>query len=264
MDKPDIFEKIIELKRNNQSFVVATVTRTTGSAPGKVGFKMIVEPDSTATGTVGGGAIEQRAINDSLELLKTGKGELREYILSDKENPDKENVVPMSCQGKVWLFYEVYRQNPHVYVFGGGHVGQAMLQFLHPLKYYTILIDNRKEFANREINPLANQIVCSDYVNYTSDFNPPQESYCVILTHGHKFDYAILKTLYERKINTKYIGVIASKSKSKGLIEDLKKDIGNDIDLSILHTPIGLNIGGDSAAEIALSIAAEIQSIRYK
>ncbi|MCK5087146.1 MAG: XdhC family protein, partial [Melioribacteraceae bacterium] len=83
------------------------------------------------------------------------------------------------------------------------------------------------------------------------------------LTHGHNYDYIIMKELYERNIEAKYIGIIASNNKAAELKGKLKNDLGENINLDILHTPIGLPIGGDSASEIALSIAAEIQLVRY-
>lgn len=96
-----------------------------------------------------------------------------------------------------------------------------------------------------------------------NEFTPPPKSFAVILTHGHKSDYEILKSIYERQLDFKYVGVIASKSKASAMIHDLKEDLSNDIDLSNLHMPIGLKIGGNTAEEIALSIAAEMQSIKY-
>ena len=83
------------------------------------------------------------------------------------------------------------------------------------------------------------------------------------MTQGHNYDYEILKVLYKRKLTLRYIGVIASKSKSAGLIKKLKQDFGDNIDLSNLYTPIGLKIGGSTEKEIALSIASELQAIRH-
>ncbi|OGU55357.1 MAG: hypothetical protein A2V66_04065 [Ignavibacteria bacterium RBG_13_36_8] len=258
-----LYNKIAELNEQNKSFVIATVVKISGSVPGKVGFKMIVEQDGTSYGTVGGGAIEQEAIKESLKLLSAGEGDTKEYILSDKADKSEGNVIPMSCSGKVWIYYEVHAQNPTVYVFGGGHVGNSLLHFLSALPYHTILIDNREEFAHKNKNPQAREIILSNYQEYVNRFSPKPDSYYVILTHGHTFDYQILQTLYKRNVKAKYIGVIASKSKAKGMIEKLKNDVGDKVNLSILHTPVGIKLGGDSASEIALCIAAEIQSIHY-
>jgi xanthine dehydrogenase accessory factor len=261
----DIYEKILELEKNNQSFVIATVVNTSGSVPGKTGFKMVIKNDGTAFGTVGGGAIEVEVIKEAVKRLPAGESGIKEYLLSDNESLEKseKTVIPMKCSGQAAIYYEVHGSLTTIYIFGGGHVGHALLYFLSPLNYHTILVDNRKEFASAEKNPLADEIIYIEYNDFLKEFSPPVNSFAVILTHGHKYDYEILKKIYERKLDFKYVGVIASKSKASSMIHTLKEELSNDTDLSNLHTPIGLKIGGNTAEEIALAIAAEIQSIIY-
>ncbi len=261
----NIYEEILELEKNNQSFVIATVVNTSGSVPGKVGFKMVIKNDGATSGTVGGGAIEVEAIKEAVKRSLTGESGTKEYLLSDNESLEKSaaTVVPMKCSGQATIYYEVHGSLATVYVFGGGHVGHVLLYFLSPLNYHTVLVDNRKEFASAVKNPLAKEIVCKEYTEFAKEFSPPANSFAVILTHGHKYDYEILKSIYERKLDFSYIGVIASKSKTSAMLHDLQEDLKNDFDLSNLHMPIGLKIGGNTAEEIALAIAAEIQSIKY-
>lgn len=261
----NIYEEILELEKNNNSFVIATVINTSGSVPGKTGFKMVIKNDGKTSGTVGGGAIEVEVIKEGIKRLSAGESGTKEYLLSDNESLEKSGatVVPMKCSGQATIYYEVHGSLTTVYIFGGGHVGHALLCFLSPLNYHTVLVDNRKEFASAEKNPLAKEIIYKEYSKFVKGFSPPANSFAVILTHGHKYDYEILKSIYKRNLNFKYVGVIASKSKASSMIHNLKEDIQNNIDLSNLHTPIGLKIGGNTAEEIALAIAAEIQSIKY-
>lgn len=261
----EIQEKIFELNRANVPFTVATVVKTSGSTPGKVGFKMVVEPDGKTFGTVGGGSIEVEAVSESIKRIKSNESSLAEYILTDKEveQPGSASVVKMSCNGKLWIFYEVYNSKPTVYIFGGGHVGHALLSILSTQPYKTVLIDNRPEFASESVNGLADIIICDDYLNYMNNFNPETNSYIVILTHKHIYDYDIVKSVYERKLNVAYVGVISSKSKAAGIKEKLPKDLGYIPDISNLYSPIGFELGGNSAPEIALSIAAQIQAANY-
>lgn len=260
-----IHDKISELKKNYKCHVVVTVVKAAGSTPGKVGFKLVVDCDGNLTGTVGGGAIESEAIEFSKYLMEnSGESVLKEYLLTNDEKIASENdsVVNMSCNGKIWFYYEVDGIMPAVYIFGGGHVGQALINYLLNLNFGITLIDNREEFAVKNRRE-GITVVHSDYVKFAAEFKPKKESYFVILTHGHVFDYDILKKLYERNLVTKYVGVIGSKSKTGGVIANLKKELGEDINLSLLSMPIGLPIGGNTADEIALSIAAQIQSVRY-
>jgi xanthine dehydrogenase accessory factor len=262
----NIFNAASELKKHNEPFALATVIDVKGSSPGKVGFKMIVTSDGTSIGTVGGGAIEEEVIEEAIGRIHSGENGTKEYLLSDKKKSVKDDitVVPMSCSGRITVFFEVHGNLPTIYVFGGGHVGNALLYHLKPLKFFTILIDNRDEFSNKEQNPNASQNVLSKYDEFSKDFNPPDDSYFIILTHGHMHDYVIAKNIYLKKRKFPYVGVIASKSKAASLVSKLKKEIGQDIDLSNFHSPVGLKIGGITAEEIALGIAAEIQAIHYQ
>ncbi len=262
----NIFNTASELIIDNEPFVLATVIDLNGSSPGKIGFKMIVKSDGTSVGTVGGGAIEEAVIEEAIGRIFSGENGKKEYLLSDKkENAKGEiTVVPMSCSGNVTIFYEVHGKLPTVYVFGGGHIGNALLYHLKPLNFFTILIDNRDEFANKEKNPNTSQIILSNYNEYSKSFNPPDDSYFIILTHGHSYDYEIAKNIYLKKRNFPYVGIIASKSKAAQIKNKLIKELGEDIDLSNFHSPVGLKIGGSTAEEIALGIAAEIQSVNYK
>ncbi len=261
----DIYESAAELNSKNEVFVITFVVNAVGSSPGKAGFKMIVKGDGTTIGTVGGGAIEAEVINEAKKRLIDGNNKLVEYFLSDKKPRLKENVkiVPMSCNGGLTVFYEVHGKKPTVYIFGGGHVGSSLLYFLNPLKFFTILVDNRPDYVAKEKNPFASEYILSDYNEYTKKFDPSEESYFIVVTHGHNYDEIILKNLYSKQKSFKYIGVIASKSKASSLVKSLKTEFGSDLNLSNFHSPIGMKIGGSTAEEIALGIAAEIQSVYY-
>ena len=143
-------------------------------------------------------------------------------------------------------------------------MGSALLYQLKPLPFQTVLIDNRKEFANSEKNPAADKIHMDDYISFASTFQPTADPYIVILTHGHKFDLDIAMTILSRKIIFSYMGIIASHKKAEKIKTALKKELGDNVDLSRLFSPIGIKIGGDSAEEIAVSITAELIKIKYE
>jgi xanthine dehydrogenase accessory factor len=262
-----IYQKIIELNQTNVPFALATVVKTQGTVPGKTGFKILVETSGKTTGTVGGGEIEKRVINESLEKLTSGQSGLQEYLLREKATHSAKSsvpVIPMMCHGRVWIYYEISQKLAEIYIFGGGHVGQALCRFLAHLNYRIILIDNRKEFANKERNPFTNEIVCDDFIKFTQKFQPSSDAFIVIMTHEHNYDYEILKILYQRQLELRYIGVIASKTKSIELRKKLKKHLGEKLNLKNLYSPIGIDIGGSTESQIALSVAAEIQAITFQ
>jgi xanthine dehydrogenase accessory factor len=263
----DIYKIAQGLHQINQAYVLATIVKTEGSVPGKVGFKILIESDEKTHGTVGGGALEKEVISIGLERLKGGESGTEEYELVDTQEPTLKNktakIIPMMCHGKVWIFYEVTKKLTPVHIFGGGHVGHVLSYFLRRMSFWLTLIDNREQFANSIKNPYFHEHVLADYAEYCMEFIPDNEGFLIIVTQGHRYDYDILKAVYQRNIRSKYVGVIASKTKASKLIQQLKKDFSEKLDLSNLYTPIGIDLGGSTDSEIALSIAAEIQAIQH-
>ncbi len=261
----DIIKKINELKSLKQNFCVATIVKTSGPTPGKVGFKYLTVDDGTVYGTIGGGEIEVTVFEECKKRIKNKRSELKEYLLTDKEISETTDaeVVKMMCSGKIWIFYEVFCTEHIAYIFGGGHVGKELTYFLKRLNFHTVLVDNRPEIANRDHNPFADEIIFQDYKEFTTNYEFHDSSFYIILTHGHNFDYEVARNILKRGINTKYIGVIASKVKALKLKEMLKDEIGDIPEINKINSPIGLDIGGETASEIALSIAAQMQSYLF-
>jgi xanthine dehydrogenase accessory factor len=218
---------------------------------------------------VGGGALEKRVIERAIELLKAGESKLEDYILTDNSDNSGINtasdaeIVPMMCSGSVTVYYDVNKNSPAVYIFGGGHVGKAVLYYLAPLNYHKILIDKRYDYTAEKDLLFFDRFYKADYMDYIEKNEFADGSYFVVVTHGHEYDYEILKRLCVKNSNFSYLGVIASKSKAAGLMKRLDSE-SVKFDKSKIFTPIGLNIGGNSASEIALAIVSEIQAVRYK
>jgi xanthine dehydrogenase accessory factor len=263
----NIYKTVQDLHQKNLPYVLATIVKIEGSVPGKIGFKILIDGDGKCQGTVGGGALEKEVISEGLIRLKKGDSGTAEYELVDSDKIPAKNktakIIPMMCQGKVWIFYEITKKLTPIYIFGGGHVGHVLSYFLSRMPFWLTLIDNRQEFANPEKNPYFHDHILTDYAKFSRQIRPDPDGFIVIMTQGHHHDYDILKSIYQNKMTVKYVGVIASKAKATKLIQQLKNNLGNKIDLSNLHTPIGIDIGGSTDSEIALSIAAEIQAIQF-
>ena len=260
----DISKKIYLLKEANKRFVVATLVEISGSSPGKTGFKMIIQEDGKIFGTVGGGNLEMLVKKDGLKMLKYSKNGLKTYNLNKNSKTQKEKIdTGMICGGVAKIYFESFIPKFDMYIFGGGHISQALGKILNKQKYKIIVIDNRQQFVKKELHPNADERIFADYDKFTKKFMPSQNSYVIIVTHGHKHDYEILKNIYRRKLNLKYVGMIGSKNKVKANLKKLKSEIC-DVDLQNLYSPIGLDIGGNTPSEIALSIAAEMQAIEFQ
>ena len=257
-----IYEHLSQLKQKGEEGILVTVVEKEGSGPLPPGAKMLVYTDGQTTGTVGGGALEEMATARASQLLGEKRSLLQRYALVDRENvAEEEEATDMVCGGKVTLFYEYLTSGPHLYLFGGGHVGQALVHHLRDLPYYVTVIDERSGIE--ETLGDVDRVLIKNYGVALEDEAIPTDSYFFIATPAHEADYLVLKMILTSDWNPRYVGLLASRAKAAKFIQDLEAELGNDIDLSILYTPAGLGIGGSSASEIALSVLAEIQTLRY-
>jgi xanthine dehydrogenase accessory factor len=172
----------------------------------------------------------------------------------------------MVCGGDAELYIEVFKSSAEVVIFGGGHIGLALSKFLDILGLGYRIFDDRKEFAAVERFPNAAEVRRIDYndpvISSGADgLNIGKKSYCVIVTHGHKGDKKVLKSLL--KTEAPYIGMIGSRNKVKAVM-DMLKDEKVDVKAAAerVYTPIGLDIGGDSPEEISISILSEIFKVK--
>ena len=153
----------------------------------------------------------------------------------------------------------VYAQ-PKLVLLGAGHVSQYVEKTAHLLDFYTIVIDNREEFANKNIFTEAQEVHCVNYEEADHYF-PAEDNTCyVIVTRGHKDDKVCLKKVLNQK--ALYIGMIGSKGKVKKTMDALIEEGYDESLLKQVHAPIGLPIHSQTPAEIAISIMAEIIQVK--
>jgi len=257
----DIYEEIVNLKNEGNEGVLVTVVEKEGHGPAGVGGKMLVLPDGTKKGTVGGGALEHAAARLAAQIFGDKKSCMKKYLLSPGNEIIDGEKTGMMCGGTVTLFYEYIGSGERLYIFGAGHIGKALVYHLKNLNYYITLLDNREGMAG-SVESVQRRFT-SQYDSIMQGEDVPPGGFFIIATHSHALDYVVLKRIYEAQWNPKYIGLIASKKKSPAMIQRLKEELGNDIDLENLYTPIGLDIGGQNPDEIAISIISELQAVRY-
>ena len=261
MKNSDIFKKILELNDNGSRFVLVTVIETKGSGPSETGGKMIFTSEGKMYGTIGGGTLEKLVLRESEKVLISGKSVLKKYMLDkDKVLPDTEKTG-MLCGGEVALFLEYSGIDDNVYIFGAGHIGKKLINYLKFLNYRIIVVDDREDV----LDGISNQIKIhyKDPGTIFDKIEIEDHSYVVIATYSHDLDYTILKGILDRKFKPEYLGVVASGKKIDTMISRLEKEMKGPLDTSFLFSPAGLDIGGRSPSEIAISIVAEIQSVKY-
>lgn len=246
-----LLDKIVSAVGSAEEFVVATVVDTHGSAPGQIGFRMIVLAESSQ-GTVGGGALEKAVIDQARTLLRERQGARTiRYDLSE---------LKMTCGGQTAVFYEPCYKKPCLWIFGAGHIARALTPTVSGLGFRVTVLDNREGFAVPEHFPTGTALLTGDYLAAIPAL--PRGAYAVIVTHGHAYDEQILNALAAIDPPLPYIGMIGSRRKVTLILDKMAAGGLNRQDN--IYTPIGLRIGGDSAEEIALAIAAEILGIHHQ
>lgn len=267
------FQKVLEFHNSGKPSVLLTVIQKNGDGPCSVGAKLLVSNDGSTFGTVGGGNVEFLAIKHALKLFATKKSDL----LSFDMNPITPSCEPfdlnqvnelfpltvktgMFCGGSATIFFEYISNSLPTYIFGAGHIGQALCAHLIPLGFSLNLLDSREEYLT-PINECNNILV--DYNDVFQNFQIPKESFVIIATPSHIHDYDVLKAIYKNNYNPTYIGLVASKKKVAILKEKLKEDFGDSIDISNLFMPAGIHTGGNTPHEIAISIIAQMLSVKH-
>ncbi|MFC1670865.1 XdhC family protein [Spirochaetota bacterium] len=257
----EIYEEILNLKKGGGESVLVTVVEKEGSSPSGLQTKMLVFPDGKKIGTVGGGSLEYAAVETAGEVLNKKTGFMKKYSLgAGNELIDAEDTG-MICGGTTTLFFEYIGSGEKIYIFGAGHVGRAILYHLNHLDYHITIVDSRDGFLNDITN--VQKTVKLDNPENISDIDIADNSFVIIASHSHEVDFQILKGVFKSGSNPRYVGLIGSRKKVAKTLKRLKDEAGNDLNLENLYTPIGLDTGGRSPHDIAISIVSEIQAVRY-
>ncbi|WP_227764878.1 XdhC family protein [Zhaonella formicivorans] len=145
-------------------------------------------------------------------------------------------------------------------ILGAGHVAQPVALMGKWLDFHVTVIDDRPDFANQVRYPGVDEVICADFVSAIRQYGIDPNTYIVIVTRGHQYDEACLREVLGS--SAKYLGMIGSRRRVKLLLNKLKEEGFPAEDLDKVKSPIGLNIGAETPAEIAVSILAEIIAVR--
>lgn len=246
----DWVSKTTELNLQNKKFAIATIINAKGSTPREIGAKMIVVNKQEFYGTIGGGALEAKVMKEIFRILDEthlNHPTIRlEFDLKD---------LGMICGGDTEVLIEILNSNPDLYLFGAGHCGLALSNVLQGIPFNIHVIDDRQDWLDKyPANVNTHNEHWQKFIE-NAHWNK-DTTYVVIMTSGHCDDRDILEQVIKKP--TKYLGMIGSHSKW-AITKSKLIETGSDKNrLDEVHCPIGLNIGGKTPAEIAVSIAAEL------
>jgi len=333
-----LFCDLINEMDSGRDGVLVTIIASSGSTPRGAGSRMLVKEDGSIRGTIGGGAVEYRAIQTAMEAMKEKVSRIQGFSLNRNQVAD----IGMVCGGDVVVYFQyidagdqdfrklcsqvvdalgrdedsylvlditdstcwkmglytesggawgmempeeltgamntgkecqktvegrTYYIEPlsmagSVYVFGGGHVAQELVPVLSHLGFRCVVMDDRPEFANKDIFPTAEKVIVGDFERIGDYVAIRHCDYVCIMTRGHQYDYYIQRQMLEWK--PYYIGIMGSRNKIRVVIETLMADGFSREEIESCHMPIGTAIKAVTPAEIAISIAGELIAVRAK
>jgi xanthine dehydrogenase accessory factor len=242
----------LRLMEAHAPFVRATVVKATGSVPGKLGASMIVRGDGSCMGTVGGAALEERVKELARTVLETRHGDLHHFDLQAWT----PGGVPSLCGGSVEIALEYVAARPNLLLWGGGHVAQALATLLPTLEYDFSVADDRPDWVGADRFPEADRREAVDPDKLWDRFEPSSFTHLYLLGYDAAKDLTVLASALERFPNS--IGLIASASKREHMFASLRARGVSRATLARVRSPVGIEIGAETPAEIAVSIVAEL------
>ena len=263
----DWLDALQDLRSRRIPAVIVTLATVRGHAPRNGGAKMVVAPASVH-GTVGGGNLEQTAIEQARRMLADGSAEPELLTLTLSDKAVTEYGV-QCCGGEVTMLLEPIRVTPAVAVFGLGHVGLELARILARHELDLVLVDSREEMLAEDRigipgqrGPLGDAVARVRVVHTPvpeaalMDLTPG--AHVLVMTHDHVEDLAIVDQAL-RTAELGSIGLIGSASKWARFRTKLRELGQTDDDLARVTTPIGIpEVAGKQPAVIAVSVAARI------
>lgn len=250
-----IFQMLSSIEKEGKAAVLCTVVGSPGSTPRNAGSKMLVFPDGSIEGTVGGGELESRVIQEALQALADGKARLLEYNMADPQRGD-----PGVCGGQVEVFVEPVLPSPVMVVIGAGHVGKALAHLAKWLGFQVVVNDDRVEFCTPESVPDGDEYLPLAMADLPQHLEITPWTYLVLTTRGVTVDVDGLPALLDSQ--AAYIGVIGSRRRWATTQQQLLDQGIPQEKLDRVRSPIGLELNAETPEEIAVSIMAEIIMLR--
>lgn len=248
----NLHREIEQIRNGAINAALCIIVQTKGSTPRKVGARMIVKENGNIVGTIGGGNLEKKVIENALAQLKENAAKLFKHDLLHQHS--------MCCGGTVEIFIEPIKKMNKLYIFGAGHTGKALSTFANQLEFDVYVIDDRAAYLDDiEIDGINKLNLDYRKVLPTLPFN--ENTYIVIMTYEHSYDRDILA--YCIKQPHAYLGMIGSQRKvelTKKMFEE--GQISTAKELAKVDMPMGINIGAENPDEIAISILAKLIEIK--
>jgi xanthine dehydrogenase accessory factor len=235
-------QEIIDAYEGEDSVIIAVLIHPSEGSNAHRGSTLVIRKDGAVTGTLGEGDLDRDAFGKGMNLIDSGKNE---YVITDR---------------KAEYYIESFTTLPHLVLCGGGHISQAIAPLAKGLEFRVTVIDDRIEFANKELFPHADVLIVKQPDEALNELSILPNTFIVVATRGHYYDHTALEA--SARSRARYVGLVGSKRKVILIYEYLIKKGISVNRIKEIHAPVGLDIHARTPQEIAHSIMAEILMIR--
>jgi xanthine dehydrogenase accessory factor len=241
-------EELVQISAEGAAAVLATVIEVEGNGRVQPGAKCLVRDGKVRAENIRDARVVEAIVRESASHLQDEKSKLVSLTVPD-------------AGGKLEIFFEVMPAPPRLIVVGAGHIAVPLIKIAKVLDFYAIVIDDRLGYANRERFPDADEVLVGDMAQMLKEMTLNPSCYIVLITRGHKYDEPCLREIIHSQ--AKYIGMIGSRRRIKACFQRFRDEekIAEEV-IERVYAPIGLDIGTETPAEIALSILGEIIKVR--
>ncbi len=224
---------------------IATLVHLPGGGPTSFRKRMLIEENGGTHGSLID-RLHGQIVQDARGLMTSGKSQMRSYEVGG--------------QGTAEVFIEVFAPPLPLIIFGGSHVAIALVSFAGKLGFRTVVVDGRPRYANRERFPEADEVIEGIPSEVAENLAFDARSAIVLLTHDYKYEVPVLKRALATDCG--YIGLLGSRRRGRAILDLLHEQGVEESRLQRVRVPVGLDIGAQTAPEIALSILSEILAVR--
>lgn len=246
----EIIDVLTEMREKGKPYAVATVVETIGSVSAKTGSKAVIDHDGmVVAGWVGGGCAESATCDEALQCMKGGDSSVIDIDLNDEVLG-----AGMPCGGSMRVYVEPVLPHPTLWLMGHGRVAECLCQMADLMGLKVIVND---PIISWDKYPAAEKLITDD-LDY-EQLQPEAGDYVVIATQ-HKGDHESMKRALVSR--AEYIALIASRKRSRLVLDYLRHEGFSEADLERVMAPSGLDLGPRTPEEIALCVISEIVLVR--
>ena len=238
----DFAELTVDAYNGGPPVAIVNVVDTDDPDVTPVGAKMLVREDGSHDGSIGTSSTTSTLVSQARQLMAMGKNDYYRF------------------DGGLHCYIEAYTTPPTMVLIGGGHVSKAIAPVAKSVGFRLFVFDDREEFANYDRFPEADNVAVGDYRDGYEALPINANSFIVIATRGHQFDDAALTGALRTPAS--YVGLLGSKRKTILIFEELLASGFSADELRRVNAPIGLDLGGRTPEEIALSVVSEVVAFR--